>query len=104
MTRSVRSNVIAVLLTLVAFDARPASLAEGHPSEDETAVLAAMDRYLLAPSTNDLRAMAAMQTPEGMTYRAHTTDAGAIELIVRRTHAPNCAPETRRPFVSRVDG
>jgi hypothetical protein len=83
MTRSVRSNVIAVLLTLVAFDARPASLAEGHPSEDETAVLAAMDRYLLALSTNDLKTMAAMQTPEGMTYRARTTDAGAIEVVAR---------------------
>ena len=44
-------------------------------------MLAAMDRYMHAISANDLEAMAAMQTPEGMTYRARATQDGGMEVV-----------------------
>ena len=81
MTRTIGLAALAVLLTMSAFDARSASIATGHQPDDEKAVLAAMDRYMLAISANDLQAMAAMQTPEGMTYRARATESGAMEVV-----------------------
>jgi len=44
-------------------------------------VLAAMDRYMTAISENDLQAMAGMQTPEGMTYRARATGDGDMDVV-----------------------
>ena len=40
------------------------------PPGEEAAVRVALDRYMLAISANDLDAMASMQMPDGMTYRA----------------------------------
>jgi hypothetical protein len=34
-----------------------------------------------AISANDLQAMAAMQTPDGMTYRARATTSGGMEIV-----------------------
>jgi hypothetical protein len=42
-----------------------------------------MDRYMTAISANDLQAMAAMQTPEGMTYRARAVADGPWEVKAR---------------------
>jgi len=42
-----------------------------------------MDRYMHAISANDLQAMAAMQTTDGMTYRARTTGGGSMEVVGR---------------------
>ena len=56
-------------------------LPAGHQSDEETAVLEAMDRYMTAISANDLQAMAAMQTPEGMTYRARVTEGGDMDIV-----------------------
>jgi hypothetical protein len=53
----------------------------GHQSAEETAVLEAMDRYMTAISANDLHAMAAMQTSEGMTYRARAAEGGAMDIV-----------------------
>ena len=53
----------------------------GHQSGEEAAVLAAMDRYMHAITANDLQAMAAMQTADGMTYRARAADAGGMEIV-----------------------
>lgn len=50
-------------------------------SAEEKAVLAAMDRYVEAISANDLEAMAALQTADGMTYRASSTRGGNMEII-----------------------
>jgi hypothetical protein len=61
--------------------APPAS--EAKPSSEEASVLATMDRYMLAISAKDLQAMAAMQTPEGMTYRARVTEGGATDIVAR---------------------
>jgi hypothetical protein len=52
----------------------------GYQSGEKTAVLEAMDRYMTAISESDLQAMAAMQTPEGMTYRGHATEDGDMEI------------------------
>lgn len=53
----------------------------GHQSGEAAAVLAAMDRYMHAISANDLQAMDAMQTPDGMTYRARATKGGGMEIV-----------------------
>lgn len=73
---------IALLLLLGACS-RPEPAREsppGHQSGEEPAVLAAMDRYLQAISAGDLTAMAAMQTADGMTYRARASEAGGMEI------------------------
>ena len=44
-------------------------------------MLAAMDRYMHAISANDLEGMAAMQTADGMTYRARATQDGGMEVV-----------------------
>jgi hypothetical protein len=59
----------------------------GHQAADEAAVLAVMDRYMHAISANDLQAMAAMQTPDGMTYRARATKGAAGMEIVGRPNS-----------------
>ena len=79
MTRSICLIAIPALLSACAPAAPP--VPAGHESEDEAAVLAAMDRYMTAISANDLQAMAAMQTPEGMTYRARATEGGDMEVV-----------------------
>jgi len=70
---------ILALLAACAPAARPAPA--GHQSDEETAVLEVMNRYMTAISANDLQAMAAMQTPEGMTYRAHATEGGDMDVV-----------------------
>ena len=40
-----------------------------------------MDRYMTAISANDLGAMAGMQTPEGMTYRARAIEDGNMDIV-----------------------
>ncbi len=82
MTR--RRGLIATLAVLSACTSGipPATpVPAGHQSGEETAVLAAMDRYMTAISANDLQAMTAMQTPEGMTYRARATEGGDMEIV-----------------------
>jgi len=75
--------VALVSSALVAACASPATPAPaGHQAGGEAAVLAAMDRYMHAISANDLAAMAAMQTPDGMTYRARATG-GGMEVVGR---------------------
>ena len=61
----------------------PGAAPAGHQAKDEAAVLAAMDRYLAAVSANDLAAMAALQLPDGMTYRARALPDGTMEVVGR---------------------
>lgn len=97
MIWTVYCGVLAVLLTSCASTPVPAPPAPaGHQAGGEGAVLAAMDRYMHAISANDLQTMAAMQTPDGMTYRArgaramnvsarhHTTRAGEVAIVRAR--------------------
>lgn len=84
MTRNACVIVILGVLSACAPAAPPASdLPAGHQSGEETAVLAAMDRFMVAISAKDLEAMGAIQTPEGMTYRAAATDGGAMDIVAR---------------------
>jgi hypothetical protein len=55
----------------------------GKHSNEKTAVLAVMDRYMKAISEKDVKTMAALQTPEGMTYRARAVEGGGWDLIAR---------------------
>jgi len=82
MTRGICLMAILASLSACAPSATPAppAAAERQPDE-ETAVLEAMDRYMTAISANDLQAMAAMQTPEGMTYRARATEGGGMDIV-----------------------
>ncbi len=88
MSTRVVSLLIAFAWTIATADAQPV----GHQPAEQAAVLAAFDRYLEAVSANDLRAMASMQTPDGMTYRARIA-AGEAPQIVGRSNAWWVAPE-----------
>lgn len=84
MIRTMCVGVLAMLLASCASTPVPAPpVPAGHQAGEEAAVLAAMDRYMHAISANDLRAMAAMQTPDGMTYRAHSTKGASMEIVGR---------------------
>jgi hypothetical protein len=80
MKQYVRLAVMLALLT-------PCTVVAGKPSvpaidsSEKTAVLAALDHYVQAISTNDLQAIQKMQTPEGMTYRARATETGDMEIM-----------------------
>ena len=78
-------TLLSVALVAACASPAPPVLAApaGHQAGEEAAVLAAMDRYMHAISANDLEAMAAMQTPDGMTYRARAAGGGGMEIIGR---------------------
>jgi hypothetical protein len=79
-----RAAFLTVALTAasLAGAGEPAS-PPGHQAGEEAAVLAAMDRYLAAISASDLEAMAAMQLPEGTTYRALAGKDGKMDIVAR---------------------
>jgi hypothetical protein len=84
MIRSILGGVVLAVCGTIAFaDSPPARGTTGHQAEDETAVLAAMDRYLAAISASDLEAMASMQTPDGTNYRARALSSGGMEVLGR---------------------
>jgi hypothetical protein len=58
----------------------------GHQSTAEADILAVMDAYMLEISANDLAAMDARQTPEGMTYRIRSREDGGWDVVAQ----PNC--------------
>ena len=53
----------------------------GHQPGDEAAVLAVVDQFMMAISTNDLELMASVQLPDGVTYRARPAEGGGVEVI-----------------------
>jgi hypothetical protein len=55
--------------------------AAGHQPAEEAAILAAMDAYMHEISANDLAAMDARQTAEGMTYRINARDDGGWDVV-----------------------
>ena len=84
MIRSILAGAALAVLGAVAQAEAPAtSSPAGHQAGEDSAVLAAMDRYLAAISTNDLAAMASLQTPDGMTYRARAMEGGGMEVVGR---------------------
>ena len=84
MIREILAGAALLASAAVVFAGSPAaSSPAGHQVGEETAVLAAMDRYMTAISTSDLAAMASMQTPDGMTYRARAVEGGGMEVVGR---------------------
>lgn len=73
---------VALSLTACGPPATPARPAGDQPAE-EAAVLAVMDAYMLEISANDLAAMDARQTPEGMTYRHAAREDGSWDVVAR---------------------
>jgi hypothetical protein len=71
--------------------AAPAQPAGNQPAE-EAAVLSVMDAYMLEISANDLAAMDARQTPEGMTYR-HVAHADGSWEVMANSNKYWVAPE-----------
>jgi hypothetical protein len=72
----------------------PQTAPAGHQPEEEAVILAVMDAYMREISANDLPAMAARQTPEGMTYRHRLREDGGWEVRARSNMewvAPNMA-------------
>lgn len=55
----------------------------GHQPPEEAAVLETVDRFMAAISRNDLAAMRAMHTPEGMTYQGRATAQGTMEISAK---------------------
>ncbi len=79
-----RNLCLTVPLALTACGAPPAPLhPAGQQPSEEAAVLAVMDAYMREISANDLAAMDARQTPEGMTYRHVARADGGWEVIAR---------------------
>jgi hypothetical protein len=81
--RILAGMALAVSVTTALADTPPAPGAAARPTDAETAVLAAMDRYLAAISANDLDTMASMQTPDGTNYRARALPNGEMEIVGR---------------------
>jgi hypothetical protein len=79
MNRSPQFIAAMALISASAMAGSPAP--SGTQSGEESAVLVVMDRYLAAISADDVRAIAALQTPEGMTYRARAVDGGGWDVV-----------------------
>ena len=75
-----RCAVIALLAGCATSSQSAQTVPGGHQPAEEAAVLDAMDRYLTAISASDFPAMAALQTPDGMTYQWRPTAGGAMEI------------------------
>lgn len=63
----------------------------GHQPGEEAAVLAVVDQFMTAISTNDLELMASVQLPDGMTYRAGPAPGGVA--VVGRPNSYWVQPE-----------
>ena len=84
MIRSILAGLALALPVTVSHAEAPATFSRaGHQVGEEAAVLAAMDRYLAAITARDLDAMASMQTPDGMNYRARALASGGMEVVGR---------------------
>ena len=83
MHKGLLAMVLAMSCASALADTPAASGPAGHTVGEEAAVLAALDRYMLAISANDLDAMASMQMPDGMTYRARAVTGGGMEIVGR---------------------
>lgn len=84
MIQGILCGLAFAMLSTVGFAATPAAVGPpGHQVGEEAVILETMDRYMRAISANDLEAMASMQTPDGMTYRARLLADGKAEIVGR---------------------
>jgi hypothetical protein len=86
------TRLVSLLLVLFASLATAEAQPSGHQPAEHAAVIAVLDEYMKAISANDLKAMASMQTPDGMTYRARV-EKGKPAAITGRSNAAWVAPE-----------
>jgi hypothetical protein len=96
--------MVAAVLTACAPPEAPIQLA-GHQAAEEALVLAVMDAYMLEISANDLTAMDARQTAEGMTYRHVAREDGSWDVVARSNKygvAPEHADELRPADASAI--
>jgi hypothetical protein len=70
-------------MLLGAFAMQATAAPAGHQPAEESAVLAAMDAFMHAVTSGDPKALAAIKTPDGMTYRVRPTEDGKTEVIAR---------------------
>ncbi len=73
--------VLASVLAACATTEAPAPAPAGHQPAEEAAILDVMDAYMHEISANDLAAMDARQTPEGMTYRIRAREDGGWDVV-----------------------
>lgn len=81
--RLMLSTLLCTLMTSAIADTGAAAAPAGHQPGEEAAVLATVDRFMAAISANDLEALAALQAPDGMTYRARAVEGGGWEVVGR---------------------
>ncbi len=82
MNRASGALAIAVLLAACSPAVPPdTSVPAGTQPGEEAAVLKAMDAYMTAIATNDVRNLAPLQTVEGTTFRARATAAGGMDIV-----------------------
>jgi hypothetical protein len=86
-----RAMCLVLALTACAATEPPPTAAGNQPAEEAT-ILAVMDAYMHEISANDLAAMDARQTPDGMTYRIRARDDGGWD-VVANSNAYWVAPE-----------
>lgn len=84
MIRKAIAGVVLATASAVAVAGSPSAYSPpGHQPGEEAAVLRVLDRYMKAISEQDLEAMAGMQLPDGMTYRARPDGRGGTEIAGR---------------------
>jgi len=76
-----RAMVLVLASVLAACATTEAPMPAGHQPAEEAAILAVMDAYMHEISANDLAAMDARQTPEGMTYRIRARGDGGWDVV-----------------------
>jgi len=80
--KMIRTIILALSFALAACTTTttPSTIA-GHQPGEEEAILAVMDAYMHEISANDLAAMDARQTPDGMTYRFVAGEVGGWDVV-----------------------
>ncbi|MFA6958537.1 MAG: hypothetical protein WC538_21930 [Thermoanaerobaculia bacterium] len=81
MRRSAQSIVLAAIV--MAAGAAMAESPAAKQADEEKAVLAAMDRFMIAISTGDVEGLRKLFTPEGVTHRALVKKDGPPEVVAR---------------------
>ena len=76
-----RTMVLLLVLAACTTTEAPTLAPAGHQPAEEAAILDVMDAYMHEISANDLAAMDARQTAEGMTYRIRARDDGGWDVV-----------------------
>ena len=98
--RTLAGLILCVVSAVTGVEADELASPVGHQPGEVPAILETLDRYMHAISADDLPAMKAMQTPEGMTYRSRAAEDGHWE-VVARSNAWWVDPANRQPHVYR---